>query len=465
MRETAGDDGTAAGLTLALHLAAVPRGKHSEALATELRAAIRGRRLVAGSRLPATRVLAEALGTSRGTVVRAYEQLVAEGYLFARQGRGTEVAPVSTPPDAGPLRSERRPTNPGLPAGSTFPRRAWARCATRALATLPDADLGYGDPAGLAALRREVVAYLGRVRATSASPDQVVIVNGFAQAARLLADVLLRRGIHRVGVEDPGSAGLREQLAYASIDCVGIPLDDEGIRVDALDRSGVRAVFVTPAHQFPTGVVLSPGRRRDLLAWAAERSGLVIEDDYDAELRYDRAPIGALQGLDPDHVVYGGSVSKTLAPGIRLGWLIAPEPLVRGVVEAKYAADLGTGVLEQATLAELLSCGAYERHLRHATRTHRRARDRLVAALADRLPDWRVSGAAAGLHLVAAPPAGDEAAIAQAASEAGLDARPLGAYAIAPTDGPALVIGYGHQRPEHLDAAVRALATRLGNGR
>ena len=397
--------------------------------------------------------------------MRAYEQLVAEGYLLARQGRGTEVAAVSEPPGAAPPRSERRPTNPGLPAGSTFPRRAWGRCATRALATLPDGDLGYGDPAGLAALRRAVVGYLGRVRATSATPDQVVIVNGFAQAARLLAEVLLRRGIDRVGVEDPGSAGLREQLTYASITCVGIPVDDEGLRVDELDRSGVRAVFVTPAHQFPTGVVLSPDRRRQLLTWAEARSGLVIEDDYDAELRYDRGPVGALQGLDGDHVVYGGSVSKTLAPGIRLGWVIAPEPLVHDIIEAKYAADLATGVMDQATLAELLDAGAYERHLRHVTRIHRMARDRLVAALADRLPEWRVTGIAAGLHLVAAPPAGDEAALARAASEAGLDARPLTSYAIAPTGGPALVIGYGDRRPEHLEAAVRALADRVGTGR
>lgn len=450
---------TISGLRLELDLAEVPRGHQCEALIGQLRTAVRRGSLPAGTRLPASRTLAADLGVSRGVVVRAYEQLTAEGYLSAHQGRGTEVAPVtdrSTPPTPPPARPV---SNPGLPAGAMFPRTAWARAASRALAALPDGDFGYGDPAGHPALRRELSSYLGRVRALTAPPDRIVVVNGFAQASRLIADVLGRRGVHEIGVEDPGSVGLRDQLRHAGVACVGVPVDDEGLRVDGLARSPLTAVVVTPAHQFPTGVVMSARRRRALLDWARDRRALVIEDDYDAELRYDRTPVGALQGLGPDVVVHGGSVSKTLAPGLRLGWLVLPPELVAEFSDAKYAADLATGVLDQATLAAFLAAGELDRHIRRMAGEYRRRRDRLTAAVADHLPGWEVTGTAAGLHLLLRPPpAADETALAALAQECGLDARPLRHYAMTPPARPGLVVGYGHMRPDALARAVARLS-------
>jgi GntR family transcriptional regulator/MocR family aminotransferase len=294
-----------------------------------------------------------------------------------------------------------------------------------------------------------------------APPERIVIVNGFAQASRLVADVLRATGDPRIGVEDPGSVGLREQLVAGGLTCVAIPVDGDGLRVDALAASGVRAVVVTPAHQFPTGIVLAPERRHSLLQWARDRGGLVVEDDYDAEFRYDRSPVGALQGLGPDVVLYGGSVSKTLAPGLRLGWMVVPPPLLTAYREAKYAADLACGVLDQATLAEFLARGEMDRHIRRMAVEYRRRRDALAAAAATHLPGWTVAGTAAGLHLVLHPPGGDDEALAAAAQAAGLDARPLSRYGVA-APRPGLVVGYGHQPAADLTCAVAAFGGRRG---
>ena len=448
---------------LEVSIADARRGEQATALAQRLRAHIRSGSLRSGTKLPASRSLALDLGVSRGVVVRAYEQLTAEGYLRARQGRGTEVGDVSRGPDPGPPMPTRPATNPGLPPGGLFPRAAWLRSATRALSALPDADLGYGDPAGHPLLRHELATYLGRARALIARPENIVVVNGFAQAGRLLADVLRASGITDVGVEDPGSAGLREQLTRAGLACQPVAVDTEGIRVDALSRAGLRAVFVTPAHQFPTGVVMSPGRRHALLAWARDHRALVVEDDYDAEYRYDRSPVGALQGLGPDVVVYGGSISKTLAPGMRLGWLVVPEQLVRAVTDAKYDVDLGTGVWEQVTLAEFLASGEMDRHIRRTSLRYRARRDRLVFELTAAHPEWEVTGTAAGLHLLVYLPAGsDEAGFADLAQRSGLDARPLRNYAQAGSDRPGLVIGYGHQPPDALADGVARMVRLEG---
>jgi GntR family transcriptional regulator / MocR family aminotransferase len=437
-------------------LAHVPRGHQADRLAGELRASVRTGTLRTGTRLPASRTLAGDLGVSRGVVVRAYELLAAEGYLLSRQGSGTTVASVAGGDGHPPVAPARPVSNPGLPSGDTFPRPAWARCASRALADLPDGDLGYGDPAGLPRLREELARYLGRVRSVLAPPERTLIVSGFAQASRLVADVLRARGAPPIGVEDPGSVGLREQLEAGGLTCVPIPVDEGGLCVDALAASGVGAVVVTPAHQFPTGTVLAPERRHSLLQWARDRGGLVVEDDYDAEFRYDRTPVGALQGLGPDVVLYGGSVSKTLAPGLRLGWMVVPPPLVTAYREAKYAADLSCGVLDQATLAEFLARGEMDRHIRRIAVEYRRRRDALAAAAAAHLPGWSVAGTAAGLHLVLHPPAGqDDEALAAAAQAAGLDARPLSRYCVnAAPQG--LVVGYGHQPAADLARAVAA---------
>lgn len=455
-------DGTNRGLLLELSFTGVPRGRQASTLIARLRDAVRSGSLPTGTRLPPSRVLAQDLGVSRGVVVRAYEQLSAEGYLAARQGRGTEVAAVPRQPRPGLRPSARPPSNPGLPSGAQFPRAAWLRSTQRALADLPHADLGYGDPAGYITLRAELSTYLGRVRALIAPPDRIVIVNGFGQATRLLAEVLADRGIQRIGLEDPGSTGLRGQLSSAGVTCVPVPVDSQGVRVDALAICGVRAIVVTPAHQFPTGVVMSAERRHALLTWARDTGGLVIEDDYDAEFRYDRTPVGALQGLGPDVVVYGGSLSKTLAPGLRIGWLVVPDHLVSDLVAAKYAADLGTGIVEQATLADFLARGELDRHIRAMSGRHRAARDRLLDELTRRLPDWSVTGTAAGLHVVIHPPDGsDEFAMALIAQRAGLDARPLGGYAVKRTGRPGLVVGYGHLRPGAAASAVTELARAL----
>ncbi|MGH9229933.1 MAG: PLP-dependent aminotransferase family protein [Acidimicrobiales bacterium] len=447
---------------LEVTLAGATRGHRASSLITQLRDAIRAGSLRAGTRLPASRTLATDLGVSRGVVVRAYEQLTAEGYLHAQQGRGTEVAAAPPPIEPGPRPPARPASNPGLPAGSLFPRAAWLRSVTRALAQLPDADLSYGDPAGHPRLRNELSAYLGRVRALIAPPEHIVVVNGFAQASRLLADVLVGRGTSHIGVEDPGSVGLRDQLTQAGATCVPVPVDGDGIRVDHLARTGLRSVVVTPAHQFPTGVVLSPERRHALLRWAHDTGGLVIEDDYDAELRYDRAPVGALQGLGPDVVIHGGSVSKTLAPALRLGWLVLPERLVGAVTAAKYATDLATSTLDQSILADFLASGEMDRHVRRTATRCRTCRDALVTAIATHLPEWTVTGTAAGLHLVVHPrPDRSETALATLAQRCGLDARPLSGYAIRDLDRAGLVIGYGHQRPDELTRNVVELAHHI----
>jgi GntR family transcriptional regulator/MocR family aminotransferase len=458
-------DRTTSGLLLEVDLTGAARGRQAEALADQLRRAVRTGTLPIGTRLPASRSLAADLGVSRGVVVRAYDQLVAEGYLAGRRGSGTIVAGGTDPGPPAPLRPVTRSSNPGLPSGGTFPRVEWARCAARALATLTDAELGYGDPAGLPHLREELARYLGRVRAVLAPPERVVVVNGFAQASRLVAEVLRGGGTTRIAVEDPGSIGLRDQFTASGLTCVAVPVDGEGMQVDALAASGVRAVVVTPAHQFPTGAVTSPARRHALLEWARSCGGLVVEDDYDAEFRYDRSPIGALQGLGPDVVLYGGSVSKTLAPGVRLGWLVVPEHLVATYRDAKYTADLARGVLDQATFAELLASGEMDRHIRRMAVEYRRRRDHLVAAVTASLPGWEVTGAAAGLHLVLHPPGGDDEALARQAQACGLDARALSRYALESPRRPGLVIGYGHQAPARLTAAVEGLARALGRQR
>jgi GntR family transcriptional regulator/MocR family aminotransferase len=454
-----GVDESNIGRQLEVTLVGVARGRHASTLTSQLRTAVRNGSLPAGTRLPASRSLAIDLGVSRGVVVRAYEQLTAEGYLHARQGRGTEVAVVPGQSESAPPSATRPVSNPGLPTGASFPRAAWLRSATRALAHLPDADFGYGDPAGHPRLRHELSSYLGRVRALIAPAERIVIVNGFAQASRLLAEVLQHRGILHIGLEDPGSPGLRQQLSRAGLTCQPTPVDGDGIRVDVLAHSALRAVVVTPAHQFPTGVVMSSDRRHALLQWARDTGGVVIEDDYDAEYRYDRTPVGALQGLDPDAVIYGGSISKTLAPALRIGWLVLPEGLVSAVADAKYATDLATGVWEQATLADFLACGEMDRHIRRMTTLYRARRDRLVTAIATRLPGWTVTGTAAGLHLlVHLPLECDEAALSASAQQCGLDARPLSQYAIAKPGRAGLVIGYGHQRPDALVRGVTKLA-------
>jgi GntR family transcriptional regulator/MocR family aminotransferase len=433
-------------------------------LTSALREAVDSGRLPAGTGLPSTRVLAADLAVSRGVVVGAYEQLVAEGRLVARPGSGTVVAGLPRPSlvdssAASPVPTGPLPLRPGVPDLGMFPRSAWRRSYDHALRSVADHILDYGDPCGVAILRQELADYLGRVRAARATAEHVVVTTGAAQAMTLLATVLSARGVTRIGVEDPGSRGVVQQFTVNGLDVVPVPLDAEGIDVPALAATGVRAVFVTPAHQFPLGMVLSPRRRAALVAWARARDGLVIEDDYDAEFRYDREPVGCMQGLAPDVVALVVTASKALAPGLRRGWLVVPPALREMVAASKAAADLGGSVLEQVAFAHLLATGAYDRHLRHARRVHRERRDALVAALGEYLPGARVSGVAAGLHLVVEFDEGtDDVAIVDAVRPLGLGPLALSSLRLGTAGPPGLVLGYAAQTPDELREAVRRLS-------
>ncbi|MEV4417866.1 PLP-dependent aminotransferase family protein [Catellatospora sp. NPDC049609] len=437
-----------------------------ERLIGALREAVAQQRIAPGTRLPSSRDLAADLGLSRGLVVAAYEQLVAEGRLVSRRGSGTTVAPAPPPVPASagqpspPPAGRVAPLRPGVPDLGMFPRAAWRRAYERALTGALDSDLDYTDPAGVPRLRAELAAYLGRVRAARTGADGVVVTTGAAQALGLLGRVLAARGMTDVGVEDPGSAGIRDHLLAYGLTLHPVPVDERGAVVSALGR--MQAVFVTPAHQFPTGVVLAPGRRAELIDWARRTGGLIIEDDYDAEFRYDRDPVGCLQGVAPDVVALVGSASKALAPGLRRGWLVPPPAWLPAVRRAKSDADMGGSALEQLAFAELLGSGGYDRHLRRARRAQRTRRDALVAALRTHLPQARISGVAAGLHLVVELPSGvDDRALAARARSAGLGPLALSELRHGGDGPPGLVLGYAAQTPDELTAAVATLAGLL----
>jgi GntR family transcriptional regulator / MocR family aminotransferase len=468
-RPVPGDDAGAAdeaGLLVALdHGAGEPLRRQ---LARELRDAIRAGRLRTGVRLPASRALAAQLGVSRGVVTDAYEQLTAEGWLAARRGAGTVVAaaPAAEPEPAEPPRgaAARFDFTPTTPDVALFPRRQWARAVARAAAAAPDAELDYGSGFGSRALRDALAGYLGRVRATAAGPGQIVVCAGYSQAVRLVFDVLAERGVRRVALEDPSLTDHWEAAARAGLEAVPVALDGDGLRVDALTASGAEAVVVTPSHQFPTGAVMGPERRHALLAWARDGERLIVEDDYDAEFRYDRRPLAALQGLDPARVVYVGTASKVLAPALRLGWILAPAGLAAALAVEKLAADSGSPALDQLALAHLIASGEHDRHLRRVRRTYAERRDRLVAALARAVPEGRIEGAAAGVHLVLAlPVALDPVRLRKAKAAHGVvadevDVRRHGARTPGPTR---LVLGYGRVPTAGVEAAVAGLAAAL----
>jgi GntR family transcriptional regulator/MocR family aminotransferase len=443
-----------------------PRGLRAQ-LERSLRDAIRAGRLRPGVRLPSSRALAADLQITRGVVIAAYHQLTAEGYLTSRQGWGTVVNAITTPegpqlrrpPPAG-VRYDFRP---GAPDVGLFPHSAWARATRTTMRSLLGQSLGYSDPAGLPALRETLADYLGRVRGVSCEPDDIVVCNGFSHGLSLLARVLAKRGI---AVENPGHPNWREQIEWAGAGCHPIEVDDEGLRVDRLTASRAGAVLVTPAHQYPTGVVLSAGRRIDLLDWARTSGAYVIEDDYDAEYRYDRPPVGALQGVAPDHVVHAGSLSKSLAPGLRLGWLVVPPALRDGVVAARARSDRFTSSIIQATVAEFIQRGDLDRHLRRTRRSYRQRRDALIAALRQQLPAYRATGISAGLHVLVRLPDGmDATRLAATAARHGILIQPLDRYRSGPAPGqhPALVMGYSRLTPHHIEEGIHHLATILNS--
>jgi GntR family transcriptional regulator/MocR family aminotransferase len=426
-------------------------------LEDELRGAVRDGRLAPGSRLPSSRTLAVDLGIARNTVAEAYAQLVAEGWLVARQGSGTWVAERSVPaaaelPGDRVESSMRFDLRPGVPDLGAFPRAAWLAAARRALAVAADETLGYGDPRGLPVLREQLAGYLGRVRRVAVRPSGIVVCAGFAEALRLLCTVLLARGARSVAVEGFGHRLHRELITGSGLAVDPIGVDDHGAIVDELGDAG--AVLLTPAHQFPVGAALVSARRREAIGWAADRGAIVLEDDYDGEFRYDRQAIGAMQALAPAHVAYLGTAAKSLVPGLRLAWMVPPPSLLDELVEAKRAMGAFPAVFEQLTLAEFLAGGAFDRQVRRARIAYRHRRDRLIARLAGR--GIEVSGIAAGLHALAHLREMSEREAVERAAERGLAIEGLAAYAAPGISGPpALVIGYARP-PEHAYTAALA---------
>ena len=457
---------TNSGLTadLLIELRRDRRASLHRQIEASIRDGIRSGRLQLDTAVPPTRTLAAQLGLSRGVVVEAYQQLIAEGYLTSRPGGYTRVAvgPESLRKRARSA-AERAPTidfGYGRADVSSFPRAAWLRSIRRVLTETPDERFGYLSGRGVPELCEVLAEYLNRVRGTSSDPECIVLCNGYAQGIALLVQVLARSGARRLALEDPSSGDDALPAAIeAGLEVVGVPVDERGIRVDALERSDADAVVLTPSHQWPLGAVLSAEARAAVLRWARRRGALIIEDDYDAEYRYDRAPIGAMQGLAPDLVVYAGTASKTLAPGLRLAWLVVPRHLVEDVAAAKVLADRGSPALDQLAFADFLARGEFDRHLRRMRPAYRRRRDALLEALRERLPDFEPTGIAAGQHLVAWLPSDlDEANVVKAAARRG-----VGVYGVAPyrigSDGPAgLIFGYATLNERMIAQGVGILA-------
>ncbi|MET0235726.1 MAG: PLP-dependent aminotransferase family protein [Kibdelosporangium sp.] len=461
---------------LQLTIADAPPGGRSDWLAGQLRLAMSDGRLPVGSRLPATRVLAAELNVSRGVITEAYQRLTEDGHVAGRGRGGTVVVavPISAPEHpavtlsttdlfgSGPGNEifdsyravpARIDLSPGVPDLAAFPRAAWLRAERTVFDSLEPTAFGYGDPRGTPAMRLAVANWLARTRGIRADPSEVVIVCGVAQGLGLLAQVLRADGFTQVAVEDPGSLGVRQTLVNCGLRTPPVPVDSAGLRVDRLVESGADAVMLTPAHQFPTGVILDGDRRRQLMRWG----GLIIEDDYDAEHRYDRPPVPALRSMLAQQVCYAGSVSKLLAPALRIGWLLVPARYRDAVVAAKRNADLGNAALPQLVLAELMASGELERQLRFLRRRHIRRRDAMISALRTHLPGAVVHGAAAGLHLMITFDAGfEDVDLAAAALAQGVKVQPLSWHCQRPTR-PGLIMGYAANPPTEIAEGIRIL--------
>ena len=442
-----------------------------------IRDAIRDGRLQPGERLPSSREFARELGVSRGLVQECYGQLLSEGYLESQVGSATRVAAraypaasLAPPPGAAaaPARRLIADFRSGVPDLASFPRSDWVWAMREACREVATADLDYGDPRGSRALREVLAGYLRRVRAAAVVPDDLIICTGFAQGLNLVLEVLSQLGVRRAAFEEPGygdddtSTSVRS-AALAGAPAVRVPVDDLGIDVAALAASEARAVVVTPAHQSPTGVVLAPARRHALAEWASRHDAYIVEDDYDSEFRYDREPVGVLQGIAPDRVFTVGTVSKSLAPAVRLGWIIAPPALSGALAEAKLLSDRGTSGLDQLALAALLRSGRYDRHLRKMRGVYARRRGVLIGALGRHAPGVRLTGLAAGFHAVAhLPEAADEDAVVAEALR-----RSVGLYGMAPFRAvrgaapPQLVVGFGLTGERAIEAGIAAVADLL----
>jgi GntR family transcriptional regulator/MocR family aminotransferase len=435
-----------------------------EQLERSIREGVRAGRLAAGARLPSSRGLAAELGVSRGVVSEAYGQLAAEGYLIASQGAPVRVAhtvrapgPRAPAPALLPRFAYR--LDPCLPDLIGFPRDRWLRSLRTAWRQAPIDAVDYPDPRGVPELREALADYLGRVRGAAADPEQLMVCTGFSQGFSMIVRWLRGRGVSEVALEDPGWHGHRLIAEQAGLEVIPIPVDEEGLRVDLLAESDAAAVVVTPAHQFPTGAVLSSERRAALIEWAEARERLIVEDDYDAELRYDRGRAGALQGLAPERVALIGSASKRLVPGMRLGWMLTPSWLAWPLISVKAIEDRGSDAIGQLALHDFIARGELDRHLRRMRPRYQRRREALLEALARELPGARAGSGAAGLfELVELPPGTDEAVLVAAAAERGVGVEGLSLHRFRSGGPPGLVLGFAALPESAIDQSVRLLA-------
>jgi GntR family transcriptional regulator / MocR family aminotransferase len=428
-----------------------------------LRERIRSGRLPSDTRLPSSRALAQELGISRGVVSEAYGQLTAEGYLATRQGAPVRVARAvraisARSPARSLLQSHAYHFHPGLPDLAGFPREAWLRSLRSALRDSPLSAVGYGDPRGVPELREALADYLGRVRGVDADPEHTLVCTGFMQAFSLICRALRNRGVERVAVEEPGWHVHRLIVESAGMEVVPVAVDEEGLRVEELAQADASAVVVTSAHQFPTGAVLAPERRAALIEWAEEER-LIVEDDYDAEYRYDRVAVGAIQGLAPEHVAYIGSASKRLAPGMRLGWVLLPSWLTWELTSAKAIEDGGSETIGQLALRDFIARGELDRHVRRMRLRYQRRREALLDALGRWLPQGHVSstGAAGLFELVLLPQEIEEHALLMAAAERGVGLEGLALHRFLPGGSPGVLLGYGNLSEPAIEQGVRLL--------
>ncbi|MDR6906996.1 GntR family transcriptional regulator/MocR family aminotransferase [Agromyces sp. 3263] len=453
------------GLDLHLELGA---GGRAAALEHGLRSAITEGRLAAGTRLPASRTLAADLGIARNSIADVYAQLTAEGWLEARVGAGTWVSrraaePTTQATDAATAPRPGLDLRGGIPDASSFPRRAWAAAARYAVLNAPAAGLGYAPDRGTVALRASLAEYLGRVRGVAATADRTIVTRGFGELLSLTCRALASEGARRIAVEEVGHEAHREIVRAAGLAPVPVRVDTGGAVIEEL--GDVDAVLLTAAHQFPVGVPLSPSRRRAVVEWAERTGGLVIEDDYDGEFRYDRRAVGALQALAPRHVLYAGTASKSLAPAVGLAWAVVPERLLAPISAQRRLTGATSDVLNQRTLERFIAAHDYDRNVRRLRAEYRARRLALEARVADDLPGCRITGLAAGLHcLLELPPATSEMQVTEAAERLGLRFDGLASFRLAGSEWrhpPAMVVGYGappsHRFDEAIDVAIRAI--------
>jgi GntR family transcriptional regulator/MocR family aminotransferase len=456
---------------LDLHLDIDPARK-AGSLEAALLGAIREERLAAGTRLPPSRSLAADLGIARNSVAEVYSRLVASGWLEARVGSGTWVSerPSPVPPPI-VTRATRFDLDlrGGLPDGAAFPRAAWQAAAQRALAAAPASAFSYGETEGVPVLRAALADYLARTRGVTVRADDVILTHSFGELLALVARALVARGARRVAVEAYGHSSHRGIIVAAGLEAVPVPVDADGVDAHALAEASVDAVLLTPAHQFPLGVPLSPSRRTAVAEWARSTGGIVIEDDYDGEFRFDRRSIGALQALTPEHVVYGGTASKALSPALGIGWGVVPAGIRAEVLAQRRLSGSATDAITQLVLAEFVASGAYDSNVRSLRLRYRARRDRLEGLVDRALPGARVHGITAGLHcLLELPPGLSEDAATSACADRGLRVDGLASYAAdaaAVGRPPTLVVGFGAPPEHRFDEALSTLVDALNDVR